>query len=89
MNGHIRSLETLVPPHFYDTKDEMVAPGLQRLEVRAFGCLLDDVLKYVAPEDHDLTLTNTLSHLRDECLQPEVMKRPDFARIYSSITQLN
>lgn len=74
---------------FYDTKDEMVAPGLQRLEVRAFGCLLDDVLKYVAPEDRDLTLTNTLSHLRDECLQPEVMKRPDFARIYSSITQLN
>lgn len=59
----------------------------QRLEVRAFGCLLDDLLGLVdgaaeppleALSEH---WTEQLAKLRDECLQPDADRRPDFTSL--------
>ena len=54
--------------------------ALQRLEVRAFGCLLEELLQYADASlpAHSLA---ALSALRDDCLQPAVTGRPLYAAI--------
>ena len=54
---------------------------LQRLEVRAFGCLLDDLLGLVDPS---IVMTNSvcsLRDLRDACLVEAVDRRPLFEEV--------
>jgi len=65
---------------FYDPESPD-APDLQRIEVRAFGCLLDDLLQNLAPEDASLAVTQQLQSLRTACMLEDVEKRPLFAEI--------
>lgn len=58
--------------------------ALQRLEARAFGHLLDELLLRLEP-DHDLA---TLALLRDQCLATEPMQRPDFQTLEARIAAL-
>jgi Protein tyrosine and serine/threonine kinase/Leucine rich repeat/Leucine Rich Repeat len=57
------------------------APALERLEVRAFGCLLDDLLQHLAPQDSGQPGVTTLAALRQACMGEAVLQRPDFAAI--------
>ncbi|RYY72890.1 MAG: protein kinase, partial [Comamonadaceae bacterium] len=52
------------------------AAAVQRLEVRAFGCLLEELLAHC---DAPVPSASALQSLRDLCLQPDVAARPDFA----------
>jgi len=56
------------------------AQALQRIEVRAFGCLLDDLITHsdTNMSDPDLLI---LQQIRDRCLQQVVLARPDFKQI--------
>jgi len=60
--------------------DSVQSQALQRLEARAFGCLLEELLQHT-----DATLSVTThqawSALRDDCLQQTVSARPLFAQI--------
>ncbi len=66
--------------------DAAQALALQRLEARAFGCLLEELLAH-GPQDAAgadqavLTALAALAALRDACLQPTVAARPLFAQI--------
>lgn len=54
------------------------AQSLERIEVRAFGCLLEDLLDRCSAPDQDLA---TLRQLQRDCLNPIVDERPFFGML--------
>lgn len=62
----------------YDGADRERAARLERLEVRAFGCLLEELLARCHPNDEAL---GALHSLAEECLLEAVLQRPSFAEI--------
>jgi len=66
---------------FYDTTDTVMAPALERIEVSAFGCLLDDLLVRLEPASLQEVMVPALLQLRDDCMQPVVLQRPGFKEI--------
>ncbi len=57
------------------------AQALEAIEVRAFGCFLEDILSVVPREDRAVDLISALKDLYRECQQSNVNQRPDFAKI--------
>ncbi|WP_199312136.1 leucine-rich repeat-containing protein kinase family protein [Phormidium tenue] len=69
---------------FYDRAGQ-AAPVLERLEVRAFGCLLEDLL------DRCPTFSDPVRRLRQlqfACMQPEVLARPAFEDVLDELVAL-
>lgn len=62
----------------YDRCDRERAVGLERLEVRAFGCLLEELLAHCETQDSTL---DGLHQLKAACLSKLPTDRPDFAYI--------
>ena len=62
------------------------APFLQRLEARAFGCLLEELLAH-CPAGNPATLA-ALADLQRRCTQPTVAARPLFAEIERELAGL-
>lgn len=62
----------------YDRCDRERAVGLERLEVRAFGCLLEELLAHCDTQDSTL---DGLHQLKAACLSELPTDRPDFAYI--------
>ncbi|WP_421316724.1 leucine-rich repeat-containing protein kinase family protein [Aeromonas veronii] len=62
----------------YDRSDRERALGLERLEVRAFGCLLEELLAHCDTQDSPL---DGLHQLKAACLSELPSERPDFAYI--------
>ena len=68
---------------FYDM-DSPLAQQLQRLEVRAFGCLLEDLLDRCVVDDEDAAQVETRNDMRllqADCTNKIVENRPSFAEI--------
>ena len=57
---------------------------LMRLESRAFGCLLEELLDHCALDDHPDLLAQ-LRNLQHRCLQATVDLRPDFTAILEAL----
>ena len=64
----------------YDLHDRELAQGLERLEVRAFGCLLEELLARCDGDVDDAQLAG-LHQLAAACLSELHGERPDFAEI--------
>ncbi|MFM5259653.1 leucine-rich repeat-containing protein kinase family protein [Aeromonas veronii] len=62
----------------YERSDCERAVGLERLEVRAFGCLLEELLAHCDTQDSQL---DELHQLKAACLSEVLADRPDFAYI--------
>ncbi|SIR57019.1 leucine-rich repeat-containing protein kinase family protein [Aeromonas veronii] len=62
----------------YDRSDSERALGLERLEVRAFGCLLEELLAHCDTQGSQL---DGLHQLKAACLSELPADRPDFAYI--------
>lgn len=62
----------------YERSNRERAVGLERLEVRAFGCLLEELLAYCDTQGSQL---DGLHQLKAACLSELPAKRPDFAYI--------
>jgi hypothetical protein len=56
------------------------------LEVRAFGCLLDDLLS-LSNEPSNETLSK-LGTIRDACMVDDVLLRPDFRYLNDELLKL-
>lgn len=69
---------------FHSTTPDTQTRALQRIEVRAFGILLGELLERIDSglDDASLGRLQTL-HLR--CIQPEVLARPDFSTICQAL----
>lgn len=75
---------------FYSTENRERSAALERLEVRAFGCLLDELIERLeasARSDHG-HLRDELAVLRDGCLSEDVQSRPLFEQIASDLRAL-
>ncbi|WP_204483334.1 leucine-rich repeat-containing protein kinase family protein [Aeromonas veronii] len=62
----------------YERSDRERALGIERLEVRAFGCLLEELLAHCDTQDSPL---DGLHQLKAACLSELPAERPDFAYI--------
>lgn len=68
--------------------DEAQATALQRLEVRAFGCLLEELVALCSAPAKSRHLVDRLSALQAACLDDRVASRPLFDEIELSLSGL-
>jgi hypothetical protein len=68
---------------FYDPSDVVIGQALEQLEVRAFGCLLEDMLDRCMPEESSEyeAAVESLRGLRQDCLNQVLSGRPRFTEI--------
>lgn len=59
----------------------LIHPGLGKIEVRAYGHLLGELIERIVPEPQNLPATEELLALKDHCLCPDPRHRPDFRQI--------
>ncbi len=71
---------------FYDVKS-VFAPNIERVEVRAFGCLLEDILNLVSQNELNRALRNKWQKLITDCTIPEVKSRLNFSEILEVLNQ--
>ena len=73
---------------FFNSEDGATAQALQRLEVRAFGCLLEELLAHCAEADKAPAAVAALWDLQRRCGQADVGARPLFAEIKKVLARL-
>ena len=77
---------------FYDQSDRAVAQALEQIEVRAFGCLFEELLERVERDsgltDQQRAVLQAATVLCAECLGPVVLKRPMFAAMEQALIGL-
>jgi hypothetical protein len=71
----------------YD-KNSDIAAIWERFDVRAIGCLLDDLLPFVPSEEKETEAKDALEELRDKCLLPTILERPDTLAVYRQLIQI-
>jgi hypothetical protein len=74
---------------FFDVNDTAISQGLEKLEVRALGCLMEELTMQC-----DATLTEASQHqelalLSQECLQETPLNRPSLAQICAKLEALS
>ncbi|MDN3547794.1 leucine-rich repeat-containing protein kinase family protein [Mucilaginibacter aquaedulcis] len=72
---------------FYDKIDEELSKALERIEVSAYGYLLDDLLTLCEKTVKDQPLLK-LKSLRDACIGSDVKARPEFRFIANEMLKL-
>ncbi len=60
---------------------------MQRLEARAFGCLLEELLERCEGAEQDPRLQR-LAELRQRCLLDTPLQRPDFGSLVSEFNAI-
>jgi hypothetical protein len=63
--------------------------NLQRIEVSAYGCLLDDLLQHCTEKHNISDAAIVLKALVPLCMQPEVLHRPSFVDIISILNEID
>ena len=74
---------------FYDITDSISASSLEKIEVLAFGCLLEDLLSLVQPDDTNGKAIEALMLLKKNAMQAVVMNRPSFKEIHQLLEEIN
>lgn len=74
---------------FLPLEDMKLSPDLQRLEVRAFACLLEELLDHCEAPTEMSHITDAMHDLLSHCAQHEVHARPLFNSIKSTLLSLN
>ncbi|MGV3539339.1 MAG: leucine-rich repeat-containing protein kinase family protein [Rufibacter sp.] len=72
----------------YDKADVEMATALERIEVRAYGCFLEDLLNHLDLEEPNQKMVGRLQQLKQDCMQAGVLQRPAFATIVSFLESL-
>lgn len=63
--------------------------AMQRIEVRAFGCLMEDMLNVCAEETQQTEHKQQLTVLKDQCIQENTALRPSFDEVQNSLCALS
>lgn len=71
---------------FFDVTEPYQSARLQRLEVRAFGCLLEELTERC--EGLNEEVRSELTALTFDCLHPDIMARPTFENICDVLSQI-
>lgn len=75
---------------YYEPKETQKAYALEQLEVRAFGCLIEELLylsKNISSTKEGKAIKQ-LYHIKNKCLTEETQKRPSFKQIHKTLTQI-
>lgn len=100
MHGDLYAHNTLIDAHnntvfgdfgaasLYDVKDTSAA-ALQRIEVSAFGCLLQDLISHALFDEAHKATMNVLIELQQNTMQPKVLNRPDFVSIAKILQEVS
>ena len=70
---------------YFEPSEVEVRNGLERLEVRAFGCLIEELLEVSKTDTANSRERKALMELRDKCLATPNTARPLFREIFKSI----
>ena len=75
---------------FYDKSDVVIGQALERLEVRAFGCLLEDMLDRctLQEESEHYKAVESLRCLQQDCFKQVLSQRPRFTEICERLTSV-
>lgn len=67
-----------------------VTKRLEKIEVRAFGCLIDDLISHVGSllEDKASDVIRQIESLSIQCLDTDLEKRPTFQYLVHSLNQI-
>lgn len=71
---------------FYSKANAQLSAGLEQLEVRAYGYLLEDLINLCVDTENQALAQ--LAELRDACLQPNVTARPAFSDLSASVANM-
>lgn len=71
---------------FYNRTNEVLAEKLERIEVRAFGCLLDDLINLCSEKNNPRI--NKLAAIKDKCMINDTTERPMFAYLSAKLSEL-
>jgi hypothetical protein len=72
---------------FYNPKSNE-AEAIEKIEVRAFGCLLDDMLMHTNEIENN-SVIQLLAELRNDCMQESILSRPNFESICEQLDIIN
>jgi hypothetical protein len=73
---------------FYAADDQTLGSALQRLEVRAFGCLLEELVERCDVQGSEQSSMATLVSLKNSCLSEQADGRPLFGEIVDTLSAL-
>ena len=73
---------------YYEPKEIEIRNGLERLEVRAFGCLVEEMLELSKEDSKDMLLRKKLISLKNSCLTSKTEERPLFSDIYKRLVNI-
>jgi predicted Ser/Thr protein kinase len=73
---------------YYESEEPDVCDILEKLEVRAFGYLLEELLKLSKHDNQDMNIRDALLHLQILCLDEVPKKRPLFKRILKQLNEI-
>jgi len=74
---------------FFDVNDTAISQGLEKLEVRALGCLLEELAMQCDATIKDATQHQALALLSQQCLQETPLNRPSLAQICTKLEALS
>ena len=73
---------------FFDVDDTALAQGLEQLEVRALGCLLEELAAQSDTTEHEAHLHHALTQLSQSCMGNEPALRPRIAQVCDALEML-
>jgi tRNA A-37 threonylcarbamoyl transferase component Bud32 len=74
---------------FFDVRNEALAQGLEKLEVRALGCLLEELALQCDSTPHESTKRQALAMLSQQCMGEKPNMRPSLSQILSTLAAFN
>jgi len=74
----------------YKAMDPKLSHAIERIEVRAFGCLLEELLHRITSDSvsEDAAVVDKLLQLKQRCLAENTKQRPGFSDIHQTILGL-
>lgn len=72
----------------YRTTKPETAILLEKIEVRAFGCLLEDLLNYIVPDGKLTQRFKLLKNLQQDCQSETITLRPNFTIIQERLKEI-
>ncbi len=74
---------------YYKTEELEICSILEKLEVRAFGCLIEELLYLCSKDNQDDNIRESLLQLQILCLNNIPKKRPSFNQILKQLNKLS
>lgn len=73
---------------YYEKEDLEIGDNLEQLEVRAFGCLIEELLYLSKEDDKDIKIRDSLLKLQMLCLNEVPKNRPLFKQISKQLNEI-